>query len=136
MRWRRALGLVCGLLGLAAAALYLYQKGSDGVVWLPGCSFHKFTGLNCPGCGMTRAAYATLHGHIGEAFRFNPVGMILLPLACTALGLDLVGWARDKPLPFRIEVGSKGAWAIATILISFWILRNIPAWPFILLSPP
>ena len=29
---------------------------------------------------MTRAAHAALHGRFGEAFRFNPLGMILLPV--------------------------------------------------------
>ena len=85
---------------------------------------------------MTRAAHATLHGRLGEAFRFNPVGMILLPLACTGLGIEILGWIRGRPLPFRLKVGVMGAWAIVWIVVGFWILRNIPCWPFTLLSSP
>lgn len=85
---------------------------------------------------MTRAADATLHGNFAAAFRFNPVGMILFPLAMISLGLETVGWIREKPLPFHLRPGVRGAWVIVGIVISFWILRNIPAWPFTLLAPP
>jgi hypothetical protein len=85
---------------------------------------------------MTRAAHATLHGRIGEAFRFNPIGMILLPLAVIGIGLEIIGWIRGKPLPFRLNVGATGAWIIVWIVLGFWILRNLPFWPFTLLSPP
>lgn len=124
-----------GVLVLGYAAFQLHQNGPNGVPWLPDCLFHKFTGLHCPGCGMTRAASATLHGRLGAAFRFNPVGMILLPLACFGLGLELVGWVRGKALPFRLHVGARGAWVILWIVAGFWILRNLPWWPFTLLAP-
>jgi len=136
MRKDRALWVALGVLILTCAAAALYQRGPSGLAWLPGCTFHHLTGLNCPGCGMTRAAHATLHGRIGEAFRYNPVGMILLPMAFFGLGCELVGWIRGKPLPFRFNVGARGAKLIAVTVIAFWILRNIPAWPFTLLSPP
>lgn len=136
MYWRRASWLAFGLVALGVAAFQLHQRGPYGQAWLPGCMFHKLTGLNCPGCGMTRAAYASLHGKFAEAFRFNPLGMILLPLGCIGVGIEMVGWARGRPLPFRLNVGAKGAWAIAWIVIAFWILRNLPWYPFTLLSPP
>ncbi len=107
-----------------------------GQSWLPGCVFHKLTGLHCPGCGMTRAAHATLHGRLGEAFRYNPLGMILLPLAGVGVGIGVIGWVRRKPLPFRLNVGGVGAWGIVWLVVGFWVLRNIQCWPFTLLSPP
>lgn len=136
MHRQRVWWLVVGLIALTVAAFQLYQRGPFGHSWLPGCLFHRFTGLNCPGCGMTRAAYSTLHGRIGEAFRFNPLGMILLPLACVGVVIETLGWVRGKPLPFRLNVGSAGAWAIVWLVIGFWVLRNLPWWPFTLLSPP
>lgn len=128
--------VILGILALAGAAWLLRQGGPNGLPWFPGCTFHWLTGLNCPGCGMTRAAHATLHGRLGEAFRFNPVGMVLLPLASVGVGLETLGWVRGKPLPFRMNVGSVGAWVIVWIVIGFWIFRNLPWWPFTLLSPP
>jgi hypothetical protein len=136
MRWDRALWVALGVLGLTFAAFLLYQRGPSGLgAWYPGCLFHRFTGLHCPGCGMTRAAYAALHGNFGQAFRMNPVGMILLPLACVGLSLELLGWVRGRPPAFRLDPGYKGSWTIAFVVIAFWVLRNIPAWPFDLLAP-
>ena len=124
------------MLGLTLAAFWLREYGTSGVPWLPGCVFHKLTGLHCAGCGMTRAAYATLHGRLGEAFRLNPVGMVLLPLASLGVLIEVLGWVRGRPLPFRMTVGKHGAWALGMTIIAFWALRNIPVWPFTLLAPP
>jgi hypothetical protein len=136
MRPDRALWVALGVLILACAAFSLHQRGPSGLAWLPDCLFHRFTGLHCPGCGMTRAAHATLHGEIARAFRFNPVGMLLLPLACAGLGIELLGWIRGKPPNFRLSVGAAGGWVIVWVVIGFWVFRNIPAWPFSLLAPP
>ena len=132
----RALWVTLAVLVLAVAAFLLHQRGPGGLPWLPGCMFHRFTGLHCPGCGMTRAAYATLHGEIGMAFRLNPVGMVLFPIACLGIALEVLGWIRGKPLPFRLSAGARGAWVIVGVIFGFWILRNLPWWPFTLLAPP
>ena len=38
---------------------------------------------------MTRATYAVLHGRFAEAFRLNPVGIILFPIAMIGLGIEV-----------------------------------------------
>jgi hypothetical protein len=135
MRADRVWAVVLGMLVVSLLAFALYRFGPSAS-FFPGCLFHRLTGLQCPGCGMTRAAYATLHGRLGEAFRFNPVGMVLFPAALVGMGLELIGWVRGKPLPPRFRVGGRWAWGIAGVLLVFWILRNIPVWPFTLLAPP
>ena len=132
----RAWWVFLGCLALVCGAILLYLRGPSGLPWLPGCTFHSLTGLNCPGCGMTRAAYSTLHGRIGEAFRLNPLGMILLPMAGLGIGIEIIGWVRGTALPYRLRVGAKGAWIIVWAVVVFWIARNLPWWPFTLLSPP
>lgn len=119
----RALWASLAVLGLAGAAYALRETGGAG--WMPGCVFRKATGLDCPGCGMTRATYAMLHGRIGEAFAFNPVGMILLPLAMIALGIEVLGWVRGKPLPIRLNPGRWGATFLCAVLIVWWVMRNL-----------
>ncbi|MEO0016883.1 MAG: hypothetical protein RLZZ522_166 [Verrucomicrobiota bacterium] len=133
-RRRRALIAVLGVLALAAAAWLLREYGRVG--WLPGCLFHRFTGLHCPGCGMTRGTVAVLHGEFGRAFRHNPVGMVLLPLAMAGLALELAGWVRGRPLRWRLAVGRWGGWVIVWTFLAFFLLRNLPWWPFTLLAPP
>lgn len=85
---------------------------------------------------MTRAAHASLHGDLAAAFRFNPVGMVLFPLAMAGIGFELLAWVRERPNSFRLNVGPKISYTIAFVVIAFWILRNIPYWPFTLLAPP
>lgn len=119
----RALWVALVVLLLALAAYMLRETGGAG--WMPSCAFKKFTTLDCPGCGMTRATYAALHGDLRTAFRFNPVCMVLLPLALIALSIEVAGWIRGKPLPFRIRTGRWGATVIAVVIIGWWILRNI-----------
>lgn len=119
----RALWVSLAALALAGSAYALRETGGKG--WMPSCLFRKFTGLDCPGCGMTRGTIALLHGRFMEAFAFNPVGMILLPLAMIALGIEVLGWVRGKPMPFRIVPGRWGATVIAVVVIVFWIVRNL-----------
>ena len=134
VRWSRAGAVALGLMVLGSAAYFLAKLGPHQS-WLPGCLFHRLTGWHCPGCGMTRAAHAALHGEFAKAFYFNPVGMILLPLALVGIGIEITGWVRGQSLPFRLSVGVRGGWVIVALLVLFWILRNLPWWPFSLLTP-
>lgn len=119
----RAIWVSLVVLILAVAAYALRETGGAG--WMPGCFFRKATGLECPGCGMTRATHALLNGRISDAFRLNPVGMVVLPLAMVALGLEVLGWVRGRPLPYRIKSGRWGATILAVVIIGWWILRNL-----------
>jgi len=134
MRSGRAVWLALGVLGLAWAAVLLRERGPGGLPFLPGCLFRKWTGLSCPGCGMTRASHAFLNGEIAAAFQFNPLGMVLLPLAMLGIALELIGWVRGKPPAYRLNFGVRGTWAIVVAVFAYWILRNLPWWPFTLLS--
>jgi len=125
-------------LGLCAAALLafvIYQYGPCAA-WFPGCLFHRLTGLACPGCGMTRATHAALHGRLGEAFRFNPLGMLAVPALVVFAGMRIPAWLRDSPQPFRCGIGTRGVDWILGLVLGYWILRNLPIWPFTLLAPP
>jgi len=44
------------------------------------CLFRAVFGVRCPGCGMTRAASCALHGRLRDAWRYNPLIVIVLPL--------------------------------------------------------
>ncbi len=135
MRAERAI-LLGGALALAAVLVFVFYQGAASAPWLPECMFHQLTRLWCPGCGMTRATHAALHGRMAMAFRLNPVGMVLFPVALLGISLELAGWLRGTPPPFSLRLGRLGAWVILCIILVFWVLRNIPAWPFSLLAPP
>jgi hypothetical protein len=129
MSWKRLAIVVSGMVLLGAAAWQLREGGPGGVPLLPGCIFRRFTGLACPGCGMTRAAFHALNGRLGQAFAMNPLGMVLLPVALAALVPEVMNWVRLRPRGWSLRPGRRLAGAIAVAVIVFWIWRNTPWWP-------
>ncbi|MCR5459658.1 MAG: DUF2752 domain-containing protein [Acetatifactor sp.] len=59
---------------LAVVLLYAFFHVS-GI----GCPIHYATGVSCPGCGMTRAAFALLRFHFADAFHYHPL-VYVMPL--------------------------------------------------------
>ena len=43
------------------------------------CVFRRFTGLLCPGCGMSHALAAVSSGHFRQAMEYNALSLTLLP---------------------------------------------------------
>ena len=64
---------------LLCAALIFYPPARTSLY--PACPFHLYFGIDCPGCGATRALAALLRGHLAEALRLNPLFVLLLPIA-------------------------------------------------------
>jgi Protein of unknown function (DUF2752) len=44
------------------------------------CLFKNLTGHECYGCGMTRAIFSAIHLKFNDAFNFNKLYLIVLPL--------------------------------------------------------
>lgn len=125
----RLVPVVSALAILGWAAWLLRTHGPQGL-GLPGCPFHRLTGLDCPGCGLTRATYAGMQGRFAEAFRLNPLGVILLPVAALGLALEVTAWVTQNPGSPRWKLSSKEARALLVLLLVYWVVRNLPWWPF------
>lgn len=69
--------IILGML-LYAVILYVFQIG---------CPILRFTGIPCPGCGMTRAWIAVLHLDFAAAFSYNFM-FWAVPLLCIILWCD------------------------------------------------
>lgn len=132
MRWTLISSMLVGVLVLACLLL---EHGPHATFW-PKCLFHQYTGLHCAGCGMTRASHALLQGDPITAFRYNPLVMGLFALGLLAAIWELVARVSGKDLPFRIRPRLAMVWVLIGLFLAFWVLRNIPAWPFTLLAPP
>ena len=63
---------------IAGVAIYIlvFSVAGKGIP----CVFRKITGLQCPGCGMTRALTALVHGNPAEAMEYNALSLTLIPL--------------------------------------------------------
>src|ERR1700761_8906128 len=70
-----AMVVLCVAAAGMAAVVYFFNPSSHG--FYPVCRFHQLTGLNCPGCGATRALYALLHGDVLLALRDNALVLVL-----------------------------------------------------------
>jgi hypothetical protein len=130
-RWYPLLAL--GLVALGGVVLYHVDPARQS--YFPGCVFHWLTGWNCPGCGTTRALHQLLHGRLGAALGYNPVTPLLLPLALAWLGAWAVRAWQGRPAP-SWELPPRAGWVVLGLVLAFWVLRNIPAYPFTLLAPP
>ena len=119
--WRAGL-LLTGLALLFGAAFLLRETGGAG--WFPGCLLRRYTGIECPGCGMTRASHAALNGEFIRAFWFNPVGVILLPIAGSIFCAQTIAWVFNKKLPLRFLHNRWLGIAVVVIVIGWGILRN------------
>ena len=124
--------LVLGFITPSIIFLFLFDPASS-IFYAP-CIFHKLTGFCCPGCGSLRALHQILHGNLVKAFGLNPLMVLSLPfLGYVFLSrVVLVGRKRSKPGVF---IPDFWIWIIGTVILGFWILRNIPLYPFSLLTP-
>ena len=120
---KRIIKTVCVLLALLASLLgycmivVFTGKGID-------CPVHRFTGLECPGCGNTRALTALLHLDIKAAFGYNPMIFAeLLYMLWVTVNTSVIYISTG-----RYKLGVKPEWMNILFLIAFvgWgILRNI-----------
>jgi hypothetical protein len=129
-RWK-AFGIMAGLLA-GSVVLYFYDPAGNSAY--PSCMLHALTGLHCPGCGTLRALHQLLHGNFFAAMRLNPLLVLTLPflgyaLLCSGVR-ECFGWG----LP-GMRLPAKWIWALLVIILAYWVLRNVPAYPFCLLAP-
>ena len=88
------------------------------------CPFHAITGLQCPGCGVTRMCLALLRLDVSGAWKANPVLLLLLPLLGGLLGYRVVVYVRRGSVPTaRWETLVWSGMAVVLLLWGIW--RNI-----------
>ena len=80
------------------------------------CLFHAVTGLQCPGCGLTRAFCAISHGQFVLAWHLNPLSFYLYSLAVLGIAYPLFANA----VPEKVVRG--------TALATFAALAGLGVW--------
>ena len=86
------------------------------------CLFHEVTGLQCPGCGITRMLTAVSELDFGAALQANAFLLLTSPYLSFLLLYSAYKWVRNE----RIGAKAEAAAAVYCVgLIVFGILRNI-----------
>lgn len=123
-----------GLLVFAAGCLLVRFFNPSTAGFFPGCPLLEMTGFACPGCGLTRGFHSLFHGDLLGALDFNA----LLPFFAVSfvyMVILLVSIAmRGKPLSFTIFTPAS-LWAFLGFAAVFFVLRNVPGYPFEILFP-
>ncbi|MEU1644613.1 DUF2752 domain-containing protein [Micromonospora zamorensis] len=127
-RWAVPLAAVgCVAIGMGYALLSNPTHAAPDAA--PTCLLKLTTGLDCPGCGGTRALWYVLHADLPAAARHHFLFVFALPF----LAYLFVAWAGNQAFGWRLPelrlsskviVGFMGAW------LAFSVLRNLPWAPF------
>lgn len=129
LRYRAVFLIIIPLL-LAAGVVILYRIDPSSGRGLIPCLFYQLTGINCIGCGTTRALHALLHGDLAAAASYNIFMLVWLPLpAYTLLAEWLEALAGRRLLP-PVRDWRWLMIALAASSVLFFILRNLPWAPF------
>ena len=132
---RRGLPIASGGAAAGLAAIVALNDPAASNSHFPPCIFHATTGLWCPGCGLTRGLHQLLNGHLGAAVSYN----VFIPLAVVAAVLGWWSWLRTSwdraPLPIPLWLLRPLVWVMPLALVTYGVLRNIPAAPFNALAP-
>jgi hypothetical protein len=127
-RWAGPLAAL-GCIGGALGYTILTNPTDSTADGLPTCLVKLTTGLDCPGCGGTRAAWYLLHGDLPAAARHHLVFVFAVPF----LIYLYVAWAGNMAFGWKLpqlRISPKtiawflGAWGV------FMVLRNLPWAPF------
>ena len=121
------------VLGIGLAILYFFVNPSD-VNFFPKCPLYVTTGIYCPGCGSQRATHQLLQLNFIGVLQQN----VLYFLGILILGYHLIVTGINSFLKKNIYnyiYHPKTPIILLIIIIIYWILRNIPYYPFSLLAP-
>jgi len=89
------------------------------------CPFHSITGLECPGCGITRCLFAIIQFKFKEAFYYNPLVFIYLPFIVAFFIYEDYLFIYNKKDKILVKIPIIFQYILLIITIGFGIIRNI-----------
>ncbi|MGA8112075.1 MAG: DUF2752 domain-containing protein [Actinocatenispora sp.] len=126
--WLAPLALLsCFGLSVAYVETFNPTTGEPGPTG--GCAFKAITGMDCPGCGGTRAFWYLLHGNVPEAARNHIMAVFAAPF----LVYLYIAWSVNRVFHTKLPMLRISPLAIGlflTVWMVFAVLRDLPWAPF------
>lgn len=127
--------LIAILVPLALVVFYYEYYNPDNQLSIQ-CGLYKMTGFLCPGCGGQRAFHHLLHGEIISALKHNAIFILGFPfLAYLYFACVKIYIFKDEKYHNSFVFSSSFGYSFIIILLVYFIIRNIPIWPFTYLLP-
>lgn len=104
-------------------SVYFFIDPSKSSYFLK-CPLKTITGYECAGCGVQRAFHSLLHFRILEAFKFNPLFVISIPVLLIIL---IFNYSENEKLKLGINRFFKSKTFVFVVLIIvfvFSLLKN------------
>lgn len=95
------------------------------------CIFSTITGLECPGCGITRMVLSLLKLDFYQAFRYNPLVFIYTPFLILYVIYKVYLYIVNKKDEFFIKIPRIYIYIVLVITVLYGILRNIEMFSFL-----
>ncbi len=107
-------------------AIYIYGRYDPDQVFFPKCPFFWLTGIKCPGCGSQRALHHLLHLNFGAAIHYNACLVFFIPILVFLITATLL--RVRYPKLYHVSHSPILSWSLLTIILIWWLLRNIFGW--------
>jgi hypothetical protein len=127
-RWAAPAAIAACFAGTAAGVVAL-NPAAAGADYVSTCVIKMTTGLDCPGCGGTRAFYYLLQGNVPDAARHHVLAVFAVPFLLwlyVAWSVRTI-WGKQIPYP-KITTKVIGIYLAAWFV--FMVVRNLPFAPF------
>lgn len=125
---RRLIAPVAVAVATLAGLAYLHAVDPNEPGHYPVCPTQALLGVDCPGCGLTRATYALLHGDVPTALDHNILVVPLWGAAIIAWSIWLLRAIRGRS-PGRSAASSRLQSRLAVLALvlvtAFGVVRNV-----------
>ena len=133
-RGRRIARHAVGLIGFTTIVLLSFFLKADqqrvttatGAALPDLCALRGWTGLPCPGCGLTRCFVHMSHGDIAAAWSVSPAGILFFALIVSQIpmqGIQLVRAVQRRPDLWIVRWTGPALVTVAALLIAQWLIR-------------
>jgi hypothetical protein len=101
--------------------------GTHEQLGLPSCKLMDWTGVPCPGCGVTTSVAFAAQGHVVDALRTQPFGLVVALTIVAVVVWALVGHFQGQDLyeGLRSKRAAKIGIVLAVLLGLGWIYKLV-----------